>query len=186
MSLHLSSYVIIWYILPDHFSLGDEQPLKPRGITKYNGEDLYDQSTRAYSSEHPTVDIHLMEYAVSWHGSHRKHAVQCFFCWSMEFCENIWTKFHLWGPRSYSSIQDNTSASTSCFQCKESLRKHKIHLQCSVKINSMQSKFQNRNNQGTKLIGNAMWETARIAWPWGKITSTGGLRGSIITYMEKI
>ena len=148
MSLHLSSYVIIWYILPDHFSLGDdvnnEQPLKPRGIMEYNCKDLYDQSARAYSSEHPTVDIHLMEYPVSWHGSHRKYAVQCFFCWSMEFCENIWTNFHLWGPRSYSSIQDNTTASLSCFQCKESLRKEVLTaqntspMQCKDNLNGIE------------------------------------------------
>ena len=43
----------------------------------------------------------------------------------------------------------------------------------------MQSKFENQNNQGTKHISNAM-----IAWPWGKISSTGGLRGSIITWNE--
>ena len=111
---------------------------------KANCKDLYDQSARAYSSEHPTVDIHLMEYAVSWHGSHRKYAVQCFFCWSMEFCENIWTNFHLWGPRSYSSIQDNTTASSYCFQCKESLRKEVLTaqntspMQCKDNLNAIE------------------------------------------------
>ena len=69
--------------LPDYFHLGDdvinEQHLKPRGIMVYNCKDqIYDQSAQAYSSEHPTVDIQIMEYGVSWHGNQRKHAVQCF------------------------------------------------------------------------------------------------------------
>ena len=68
-----------------------------------------------------------------------------FFCWSMEYCENIWTNFHLWGPRSYSSIQDNTTASSSSFQCKESLRKEVLTvaqntspMQCKDNLNAIE------------------------------------------------
>ena len=122
-----------------------------------------------------------MEYAVSWHGSHRKYAVQCFFVDQWSFVRIFGQIFicEVQGPiRQFRTTQLHHHLVFNAKKVWErKYSQHKIHLQCSVKITSMQSKFENQNNQGTKHISNAM-----IAWPWGKISSTGGLRGSIITW----
>ena len=130
----------IFCLTNDHFPLGDdvinEHPLKPRGIMEYNWKDqISDQSARAYSSEHPTVDIQIMEYGVSWHGNQRKHAVQCFLLINGVLWEHL-DKFSFVRSKVlfFNSGQHN----------------------CIIILFSMQRKFEKGSTHSTKYISNAM------------------------------